>query len=90
MALNLNINSTLFWTGVSDQEGKALSAASTAELTSSTVQHGASAISSPVLEFVTGIYFPVADSFHSLLRQYLSLLTIVIGQSFPFRWHLFP
>jgi hypothetical protein len=43
-------------------------------LTSSTVQQGASAITTPVLEFVTGIYFDVSDCFHTLLIQYLKRL----------------
>jgi hypothetical protein len=46
-------------------------AAATALSTSPTVQQGTSAITSPVLEFVTGMYFFVADSFHSLFTQYL-------------------
>jgi hypothetical protein len=44
-----------FWTGVDDQPGKAAFAAATALLTSSTVQQGASAITKPVLESVTGM-----------------------------------
>jgi hypothetical protein len=53
-------------------------AAATALLTSSTVQQGASAITSPVLEFVTAIYFVVFDSFHSLFTQYFKRLTVMI------------
>jgi hypothetical protein len=61
-----------------DHPGKASWAAATALLTSSTVQQGASAMISPVLEFVTGIYFAVFDSFHSLFTQYFSLLTVIM------------
>jgi hypothetical protein len=63
-------------TGVPDQAGNAAFAASMLLSTSSGVQHGASAISSPVLEFVTGMYLLVLDSRHSLLTQYLSLATL--------------
>jgi len=70
--------------GVEDQPGKAAAAAATAPLTSSTVQQGASAITSPVLEFVTGMYFAVFDSRHSLFTQYLNRLgpTIIMLLSF--------
>jgi hypothetical protein len=64
--------------GLADQPGKALLAAATALLTSSTVQQGASAITSPVLEFVTVIYFVVFDSFHSLFTQYFKRLAVMI------------
>jgi hypothetical protein len=47
--------------------------------TSSGVQHGASAISSPVLELVTGMYLLVLDSRHSLFTQYLSFATLNAG-----------
>jgi hypothetical protein len=57
---------------VEDQPGKAALAAATALSTSATVQQGASAIASPVLEFVTGINFVVVDSRHSLFTQYLN------------------
>jgi len=33
---------------------------------------------SPVLELVTGMYFVVADSFHSLLTQNFNLFTAMI------------
>jgi hypothetical protein len=52
-------------------------AAVTALFTSSTVQQGASAITSPVLEFVTGMYFAVFDSFHSLFTQYFKRLAAI-------------
>jgi len=42
------------------------------------VQQGASAITSPVLEFVTGMYFFVFDSRHSLFTQYLNRLGAAI------------
>jgi hypothetical protein len=64
--------------GLKDHSGKAAFAAATALLTSSTVQQGASAITSPVLEFVTGMYFPVFDSFHSLFTQYFKRLAPMI------------
>jgi len=63
-----------FWTGVVDQPGKAALAAATALFTSSTVQQGASAITAPVLESVTGMCgFVVCDFRHSLSTQYLNL-----------------
>jgi hypothetical protein len=63
---------------VEDHPGKAAAAAVTALFTSSTVQQGASAITSPVLEFVTGMYFVVFDSRHSLFTQYLNRLATMI------------
>jgi hypothetical protein len=64
------MTAALFWIGVDDQPGTAALAAATALLTSSTVQQGASAITSPVLESVTGMYaFCVLDSRHSLSTQ---------------------
>jgi hypothetical protein len=60
--------------GVSDQAGNAAAAALTAASTSLCVQHGASAICSPRLGFITGMYFAVADSSHSLLMQYFKRL----------------
>ena len=74
----LNITSVRLWIGLPDHPGKASFDAATALFTSSTVQQGASAITSPVLEFVTGMYFFVFDSFHSLLMQYFNLLTAII------------
>jgi hypothetical protein len=63
---------------VADQPGKAAFAAATALSTSSTVQQGASAITFPVLEFVTGMYFVVDDSRHSLFTQYLNRFASII------------
>jgi hypothetical protein len=74
----LNITSVRLCIGLPDQPGKAAFAAVTALLTSSTVQQGASATTSPVLEFVTGMYFFVFDSFHSLLMQYFNFLGFVM------------
>jgi len=71
--------------GLKDHSGKA-AAAATALVTSSTVQQGASAITSPVLEFVTGMYFVVFDSRHSLFTQYLNRLGPPIPIS-PFNRH---
>jgi hypothetical protein len=59
---------------VEDHPGKAAFAAATALSTSPTVQQGASAITSPVLELVTGMYFVVFDSRHSLFTQYFNRL----------------
>jgi hypothetical protein len=61
-----------------DQPGYAAFAAATALLTSSIVQQGASAIISPVLEFVTGMYFAVFESFHSLFTQYFKRFVAMI------------
>jgi len=74
----LNISSVRDWIGLEDHAGKAAFAAATAELTSSTVQQGASAITSPVLEFVTGMNFAVFESFHSLFTQYFNRFAAII------------
>jgi hypothetical protein len=45
------------------------------------VQQGVSAITSPVLELVIGMYLEVFDSFHVLSMQYfnLSIVDIIIA-----------
>jgi len=62
---------------VSDQSLNAASAEAIASSTSAAVQQGTSAITSPVLESVTGIHFSVFDSLHSPLTQYFFLKMLI-------------
>jgi hypothetical protein len=68
--------------GVSLQAGKAAVAAAMAELTSAAVHLGAVAITSPVLELVTGMYSPLWVSRHSPSTKHCNFLGVTTS---PFR-----
>ena len=68
-----------------DHSAKAACADAIASSTSSFVQQGTSAITSPVLESVTGIHRSVFESFHSPYAQYFFRITSPIEiPSVPF------
>ena len=62
-----------FWIGRRPHVSNAHCAFWMASSTSSLVQHGASAMTSPVLESVTGMYLSVFDVTHSPFTKYFSL-----------------
>ena len=75
----LVIEPTEALTVIDVNSGKAASAEAMADSTSSAVQQGTSAITSPVLESVTGIHLSVLDSLHSPYTQYFFLSSKTIS-----------
>ena len=69
ISLHLNMYYCLFASDNLDHAGNAACAEAIASSTSSAVQHGTRAITSPVLESVTSMYFSDFDSFHSPFTQ---------------------
>ena len=76
-----NISCVRLLRDICDQAGNAASAAAIALSTSAAVQQGTSAMTSPVLESLTGIHFSVRESLHSPFTQYCFR---IIGQPLSF------